>query len=62
MLNKIPQEQCLAGLVCAFCVVQHESVLVVQMVPGGAVGIAGQIKLVHAEHFMCHSNFDVEFG
>ena len=47
-------------------VVQHKSasgtVLLVQMVPGGAVGIAGQIKLVHAENFMCHRNFDVEFG
>lgn len=37
-------------------------VILVQMVPGGAVGIAGQIKLVHAEHFMCHRNFDVKFG
>jgi hypothetical protein len=37
-------------------------VLFVQMVSDEAVGIAGQIKLVHAEHFMCHRNFDVEFG
>ena len=41
---------------------ESSSVILVQMVPGGAVGIAGQIKLVHAEHFMCHRNFDVEFG
>jgi hypothetical protein len=53
-------------LTAAIGVVRHESdsgtVLLVQMVPGGAVGIAGQIKLVHAEYFMCHRNFDVEFG
>ena len=32
------------------------------MEAGPNVGRAGQIKLVHAENFMCHKNFDVDFG
>ena len=35
---------------------------VAQVPPGPNVGRAGQIKLVHAENFMCHKNFDVDFG
>lgn len=33
-----------------------------QMEPGNGVGIAGQVKSVHAENFMSHQNFECEFG
>ncbi len=33
-----------------------------QMEPGNGVGIAGQIKSIHAEHFMSHQNFEIELG
>jgi hypothetical protein len=32
------------------------------MLPGNGVGSGGQIKRVHAENFMNHKNFEVEFG
>ncbi|BDA44494.1 Structural maintenance of chromosomes protein 6 [Coccomyxa sp. Obi] len=33
-----------------------------QMVPGGGVGLAGQVASVHAENFMSHKNFSIDFG
>ncbi|EIE27067.1 P-loop containing nucleoside triphosphate hydrolase protein [Coccomyxa subellipsoidea C-169] len=33
-----------------------------EMEPGNGVGIAGQIKSIHAEHFMSHQNFEIELG
>ena len=33
-----------------------------QLAPNPMIGKAGQIKSVHAVDFMCHKNFEVEFG